>query len=42
MKRFASERVGGQEFSNAKEWGPLEEMRTIYFEWIDDSQPKDR
>jgi len=26
----------------AEEWGPLEEMRTIYFEWIDDPEPGER
>ena len=26
----------------AKEWGPLEEMRTIYFEWIENPKPGER
>jgi hypothetical protein len=26
----------------ADEWGPLEEMRTIYFEWVDDPKPGQR
>lgn len=26
----------------AEEWGPLEEMRTIYFEWVDNPKPGER